>query len=78
LRFVEAIGAEVGRMFIAADKAEAAKTRLHCASVPVELESIATMSEGSFPDGGFLEFLIKTSGNLARSGARVFYDFQRF
>ena len=57
---------------------EAAKRRLHCACVPAELESIASLSEGSFPDGRFLEIIIKTIGNWAGCGARVFYDFQRF
>jgi hypothetical protein len=55
----------------------AAKKRLHCASVPAELESMAAMSEGSFPDGGFLEFIIKANANLAGRGARRFYDFYR-
>ena len=58
--------------------AQAAKKRLHCACVPAELESISSMSEGSFPDGGFLEFIIKTNSTRVGRGARVFYDFRRF
>lgn len=62
----------------AADNAAEAKTRLHCASAAVGLDLMVSMSEESFPDGGFLEFIIKAIGNLAVLSARVFYDFQRF
>ena len=64
-------------MFVA-DKAVESRTRFDCAWAAVELDLIVSMSEESFPDGGFLEFIIKTIGNLAVRGARVFYDFQRF
>ena len=57
---------------------EAVKKRLHCAWLPAELESIASMSEGSFPDGGLLEFIIKTNGNWVGRGARLFRGFHRF